>query len=324
LQLNYNSPKVSLNIPVRCICLQFDKDDDLAVEFVTAAANLRAACYHISAISLFDAKGMAGNIIHAIATTNAIIAGLIVQEALKLLASDGNPSLAPCRSTFLRQDVSSKRLLAPVALEPPNPACVVCGTARLEIRLDTTAWTLGEFISKILKGRLSMVAPTVTFGSFLYEEGEDLEPDEVDEYARHLSKKLSDLPSGGIRNNVHVELTDQAQALSVQVVVSQQDTWNEETHPDRFTIAGALPEAKAEASPEPEAGARDAEASMAFQRKKVLAKEDDDGALVLVDDEEEPTAKRKRRLNEEIVDDNAKRVKMGEGSQEEDVIELLD
>lgn len=38
--------------------------------------------------SLFDAKGMAGNIIHAIATTNAIISGLIVAEALKLLAGE--------------------------------------------------------------------------------------------------------------------------------------------------------------------------------------------------------------------------------------------
>jgi len=35
---------------------------------------------------LFDAKGMAGNIIHAIATTNAIISGLIVIEAIKILA----------------------------------------------------------------------------------------------------------------------------------------------------------------------------------------------------------------------------------------------
>lgn len=64
----------------------FDKDDDLAVDFVTAASNLRAACYNIPQQSLFDAKGMAGNIIHAIATTNAIVGGLIVVEALKLLA----------------------------------------------------------------------------------------------------------------------------------------------------------------------------------------------------------------------------------------------
>lgn len=64
----------------------FDKDDELAVDFVTAASNLRAACYNIPQQSLFDAKGMAGNIIHAIATTNAIVGGIIVVEALKLLA----------------------------------------------------------------------------------------------------------------------------------------------------------------------------------------------------------------------------------------------
>lgn len=72
----------------------FDKDDDLAVEIVTAASNLRAACYGIPAQSLFAAKGMAGNIIHAIATTNAIISGLIVTEACKILAGGATHWLA--------------------------------------------------------------------------------------------------------------------------------------------------------------------------------------------------------------------------------------
>lgn len=34
----------------------FDKDDELAVEFVTAASNLRSYCYHIPPQSLFEAK----------------------------------------------------------------------------------------------------------------------------------------------------------------------------------------------------------------------------------------------------------------------------
>ena len=66
----------------------FDKDDDLAVDFVTAAANLRSMCFGIPHQSLFDTKGMAGNIVHAIATTNAIISGLIAAEAMKLLAGE--------------------------------------------------------------------------------------------------------------------------------------------------------------------------------------------------------------------------------------------
>lgn len=65
-------------------CAVFDKDDDLAVNFVTSAANLRCFCYGIEPQTRFDAKGMAGNIIHAIATTNAIVSGIMVVEALKV------------------------------------------------------------------------------------------------------------------------------------------------------------------------------------------------------------------------------------------------
>lgn len=52
-----------------------------------------------------DMQGMAGNIIHAIATTNAIVGGLIVVEALKVLA--GQPDkckvrrLVPCLITHI-------------------------------------------------------------------------------------------------------------------------------------------------------------------------------------------------------------------------------
>lgn len=68
--------------------MTFDKDDDLAVEFVTASANLRAHSFGIPLQSLFEAKGIAGNIVHAIATTNAVIAGLIVLQSIKLLEKD--------------------------------------------------------------------------------------------------------------------------------------------------------------------------------------------------------------------------------------------
>jgi hypothetical protein len=68
--------------------LIFDKDDQLAVEFVSTAANIRAYSFGIPLHSLFEAKGVAGNIVHAVATTNAIIAGLIVIEAIKVLRGD--------------------------------------------------------------------------------------------------------------------------------------------------------------------------------------------------------------------------------------------
>lgn len=53
--------------------LSFDKDDDDAMDFVTATANLRAHIFNIPQKSRFQVKSMAGNIIPAIATTNAIM-----------------------------------------------------------------------------------------------------------------------------------------------------------------------------------------------------------------------------------------------------------
>ena len=76
--------------------MDFDKDDALAMDFVAAAANLRSANFGIPLQSRFSAKGIAGNIVHAIATTNAIAAALIVQEAIKVL----NKQFAECKTTW--------------------------------------------------------------------------------------------------------------------------------------------------------------------------------------------------------------------------------
>lgn len=70
--------------------LSFDKDDKDTLDFVAAAANLRAHVFGIQQLSEFDIKQMAGNIIPAIATTNAVIAGLCITQAIKVLQGDLN------------------------------------------------------------------------------------------------------------------------------------------------------------------------------------------------------------------------------------------
>jgi hypothetical protein len=83
------------------------------VDFVTAASNLRASSYGIPTQSAFAAKGMAGNIIHAIATTNAMVSGLLVVEAIKVLA--GATAAARLRGLEVIK-APSKGLLASGAL----------------------------------------------------------------------------------------------------------------------------------------------------------------------------------------------------------------
>ena len=110
----------------------FDKDDRVAMKFVCAAANLRSYIFSIEVQSYHDCKGIAGNIIPAIATTNAIIAGLQVLEAVKILRND-RPIKEVCKYTYCLRNRTRKGLyLQPVKLADPVPTCFVCGVAQVK------------------------------------------------------------------------------------------------------------------------------------------------------------------------------------------------
>lgn len=64
---------------------EFDKDNSNALDFVVASSNLRAHCFGIPLQSTFSVKQIAGNIVHAIATTNAMAAGLELIELMKVV-----------------------------------------------------------------------------------------------------------------------------------------------------------------------------------------------------------------------------------------------
>ncbi|KAL7703943.1 ubiquitin-activating enzyme-like protein [Lotmaria passim] len=72
----------------------FKKEDDAAVRFVSATANLRAHVFHISLQSVEEVRSIAGSIVPAIATTNAIIAAAVVHELVALLLYTSSVALA--------------------------------------------------------------------------------------------------------------------------------------------------------------------------------------------------------------------------------------
>lgn len=87
-------PAPSSMVGFRLCPADFEKDDDANhhIDYIAAAANLRAANYNIAPGDRHTIKGIAGRIIPAIATTTAVVAGLVGLEALKVADSTFAPS----------------------------------------------------------------------------------------------------------------------------------------------------------------------------------------------------------------------------------------
>ncbi len=97
-----------------------DDDTNFHVDFITAASNLRATNYHIKPASRHQCKVIAGKIIPALATTTAMITGLVELEYYKLLKKlplnaffNSNPNLALAKYSFFNPQVR-RPLLFPV------------------------------------------------------------------------------------------------------------------------------------------------------------------------------------------------------------------
>lgn len=87
---------------------------------------------------------MAGNIIPAIATTNAIISGLIVLQALHLLKK----SYDALRNVHIQFKPAVP--LSTVTMCPPNPNCGICRDTYTNVLCDPARVTLGDFVDAIL------------------------------------------------------------------------------------------------------------------------------------------------------------------------------
>ncbi|KAG2182557.1 hypothetical protein INT43_007488, partial [Umbelopsis isabellina] len=131
--------------------LVFDKDDDDAMDFVTAASNLRSANFRIALKSRFDVKSMAGNIIPAIATTNAVIAGIVVMQAYKILNGQlSETKRVRTQYTYLKQVTRRPGLLVLEQNSEPQPHCAVCRTTNIALKIDVHHTTLKFLIDNIL------------------------------------------------------------------------------------------------------------------------------------------------------------------------------
>uniref|UniRef100_A0A7N5ZRX6 SUMO-activating enzyme subunit 2 n=1 Tax=Anabas testudineus TaxID=64144 RepID=A0A7N5ZRX6_ANATE len=211
--------------------LVWDKDDPPAMDFVTSAANLRMHIFSMNMKSRFDVKSMAGNIIPAIATTNAVIAGLIVLEGLKILSGE----LESCRTIFLNKCPNlRKKLLVPCVLDPPSANCYVCASKpEVTVKLNVHKTAVLTLQDRILKERFGMVAPDVQIED---GKGTILISSEEGETEANNSKFLGDF---GIRNGSRLQADDFLQDYTLLITVLHTEELERDVE---FEVVGEAPD----------------------------------------------------------------------------------
>lgn len=215
--------------------LVWDKDDDEALDFVTAVSNLRSCCFNIERKSRFDVKSMAGNIIPAISSTNSIVGGLITLQLMLLLRKllsleefqndqDKVDSVCKevCRCIYLRKvGLNARNLISSYQLFEPNPNCLVCSKKIREIELSCSLseTTMSEFVELVLFKELSFAYPDVQIDgeAIIIWSKEDADEYDEDEKLRYRKKPLNQYPKVG--NKTRLRVNDLQQDMSVIITL---------------------------------------------------------------------------------------------------------
>lgn len=125
--------------------------------------------------------------------------------------------------SIIRQSTRNGLLLTASKLEPPNPNCYVCKQASLSLTLNTEQWTLEDLLNRVIKKDMGFEEPSLMLGNdFIWEEGEDAD---TATFSKNLSKRLADLPCGGIKHGTSLVIEDFSQDLNVSVTFTHKAVW---------------------------------------------------------------------------------------------------
>jgi ubiquitin-like 1-activating enzyme E1 B len=244
------------------------------MDCVAALSLLRMVNFSIPLQSRFALKGIAGNIVHAISTTNAISAGLMVNLAIKVISkadienttlngvkengetkehhSEKNQSsetLRLCYESLAKPEIlkilhttwinrHAPYLLRPQPLDLPSKMCVACSQRPLLLKINTNTFTLRSLYEKVAKKTLSMNEPSIDVTSH------DNFLDTIEEHeADYLSLACSDtrVRAG---HGAMLSITDQAQQLTAHLMivhVPEEEGENKPTAEDQhFVLEGEV------------------------------------------------------------------------------------
>lgn len=179
--------------------IDFDKDDEDTLNFVVATTNIRSFIFGIPVKSKFEIKSIAGNIIPAIATTNAIVAGFASLTSLKLINDSVPEETQILNSSAMFISGSSDRFLMKASLIEPRPSCPACSITRGVLNIDLST-TFGELIDKLVEKYGYSDEIAISVGSkLIYDIDFD---DNKDKTLRELNVVYGD----------HLNITDESDA----------------------------------------------------------------------------------------------------------------
>ncbi|PKX99404.1 ubiquitin-activating enzyme E1 [Aspergillus novofumigatus IBT 16806] len=194
--------------------VEFEKDDDTNyhIDFITAASNLRADNYDIPQADRHKTKFIAGKIIPAIATTTALVTGLVALELYKII--DGKDDIEQYKNGFVNLALPFFGFSEPIA----SPKGTYMGKQgevtidRLWDRFELDDIPLQDFLKHFsdLGLEISMVSSGVSllYASFYAPSKlKDRLPLKMSKLVEHISKK----PIPDHQKNVIFEVTAEDQ-----------------------------------------------------------------------------------------------------------------
>lgn len=151
--------------------IEFDKDDDAHMEVIVATSNLRARSYKIPEEDMHKSRFIAGKIIPAIATTTALVTGLVCFELLKVFQ---DKPLDHFKNGFVNLALPLFTFSEPIA--PKTTTTMLKGeeykwTAWDRIDVDVGDMTLKEFLAFFeseYEAEISMLSYGVTILYAMY------------------------------------------------------------------------------------------------------------------------------------------------------------